>query len=119
MIGTGKYDFPGIRKAGAAGLKALLASFSWGASVIASPFMPLVDVVLEWFAELLANRGLVILNIGYIYADGMIDQARFDNAMDDALAKVKAPGLSPEQKRAIDEEVKKAFRAIGRVAKPN
>lgn len=117
MIGTGKYDFPGIRKAGTAALRVVLASTSWGAWLIASPFKKLIDLASQWAVEWLSNRGLIIINLGAIYVNGEFDQSKFDKAMDDGLAKAKAPGLSDAQKKAIDDEVIKAFRPFARITK--
>lgn len=115
MIGSGKYDFPGIRKAGAAAVKVVLATTTWGAWLIKSPFMPVINLTAEWLTEWLANRGLLIINLGAIYVSGEIDQARFDKAIDEALEKVKVPGLTDEQKKGIDDAVIQAFRKFGRV----
>lgn len=115
MIGTGKYNFPGIRRAGSVAFKALIAGTGWGAWIIASPFRPILDYAVEWVSEWLANRGLLILNLGAIWVDGKIDQSRFDEAMDEALEKAKIPGLTIEEKRAIDAKVKDAFREFARI----
>lgn len=119
MIGTGKYDFPGIRKAGTAGIKALLALTSWGTWIIASPFNPLIDFLLNWISEWLANRGLIIINVGAFYVSGVFDQKSFDSAMEDGLKKASAPGLSDKQKKAIDDAVIEAFRKFGKVTRFN
>jgi len=119
MIGTGKYNFEGIRKAGALALSALLSSTGWGASIIASPFKPVINLILEWFSEWLANKGLLIINLGAIYINGEIDQDRFDKAFDEALNKVKIPGLTEDEKRAIDDEIIKAIRKFGRIGNAN
>lgn len=115
MIGTGKYDFPGIRKAGTAALTAVVAGTAWGAWIIASPFKPVLDGFTGWLSEWLANRGLLIINLGAIYVAGEIDQAKFDEAFDQALNKAKIPGLTDKQKKGIDDEVIKAFRRFGRI----
>lgn len=119
MIGSGKYNFPGIRKAGAAGLKAALASTVWGAKIIASPFNKTIDFILEWLSEFLANKGLVIINVGSFYINGEFDQRAFDKAMENGLNQVKNnPNLTEKQKEAIDNEVKKAFRNSVYYSKP-
>lgn len=115
MIGTGKYDFPGIRKAGAAALKAVILSTGWGATIIASPFAPLLNQILEYLSEYLANKGLLIINLGAIYVDGEFDQSHFDHAMSEAIEKAKVPGLSEQKKKEIDDAVIKAFRNFARV----
>lgn len=117
MIGTGKYDFPGIRKAGTAALRAVLVSTSWGAALVTGPFKGSVDLVVEWFSELLTNHGLIVINVGAIYVNGEFDQDAFDKAMEEGLEKAKAPGLSDAQKKVIDDEVLKAFRRFGRITK--
>ncbi len=118
MIGTGKYDFPGIRKAGRLALRAVLAGTTWGASLIASPFFPIIQLVADWCVEWLANKGLLIINVGAIYVSGEFQQAAFDQAFEDAIAKAKAPGLTDAQKKVIDDEVIRAFRRFGTIGKP-
>lgn len=119
MIGTGKYDFPGIRKAATVAINLALAATGWGAWLLASPFRPLVLKIEEWAAEWLANRGLLILNLGAFYVEGVLDQAAFDQAMDEGLEKIKIPGLSEEEKWAIDEKVVQAMRNFGRITRNN
>lgn len=115
MALKGKYDFPGIRKAGTAALTAVVAGTAWGAWIIASPFKPVFDAAVGFMSEWLANRGLLIINLGAIYVAGEIDQAKFDEAFDEALKKAKIPGLTDKQKKGIDDEVIKAFRRFGRI----
>lgn len=115
MIGTGKYDFPGIRRAGATAFKLVLAGTGWGAKLIASPFWPIIKMMIEWCAEYLANKGLLVINVGAIYVNGEFDQARFDKAFEEGIQKAKAPGLTDAQKRMIDDEVIKAFRRFGAI----
>lgn len=115
MIGTGKYNFPGIRKAGAVSLQAVLAGTTWGASLIAGPFRGTVKLLLEWLSELLANKGLLFINVGAVYVNGVFDQDKFDKAFEEGLEKSKAPGLNSEQKKVIDNEIIKAFRRFGRI----
>lgn len=115
MIGTGKYDFPGIRKAGRIALQVVLSGTSWGASIIASPFWPIIEMISDWCIEWLTNKGLIIVNVGAIYVNGEFQQSAFDKAFDDAIAKSKAPGLTDAQKKVIDDQVKNAFRAFARI----
>ena len=112
---SGKYDFPNIKKAGTVALRAVLASTSWGLSLIKSPFNPLIDLILGQLVEFLADKGLIIINIGVIYVDGHIDQKKFDEAFNIALEKVKIPNLTPQEQEAIDEKVKNAFRDFARL----
>lgn len=114
-MGTGKYDFPGIRKAGTIALRAVVASTAWGAWLIKSPFNSIFEAASGWLSEWLANRGLIIINITAIYVSGEIDQSQFDKAFNKALDEVKLPGLTDEQKKGIDDKVINAFRKFGRV----
>jgi hypothetical protein len=116
---TGKYDFQGIQKAGRAGINALLASTAWGAWIIASPFHTVLDLVEDLAINFLANRGLLVVNIGAIYVSGEFQQSDFDKAFDDAIQKSKTPGLSDAQKKVIDDQVIASFRRFGRVGIPN
>lgn len=117
MIGTGKYDFKGIRKAGALGILALISSTGWGAKLLAGPFKKSFNLLLEFILELLANRGLLLLNIGDIYISGKFKQSDFDKKLETALNSVKAQGLTPAEKKAIDDEVIKAFRPFAHFRK--
>lgn len=117
MGATGKYDFPGIKAWGAKGLEALISTTTWGAALLTK--VPLVGMIIDGAFELLvnflANKGLVILNIGAIIIDGNFDQKSFDQAMD---AAIKASGTHPDdltdqQKKAIDDTVIKALRKFG------
>lgn len=109
---SGKYDFQGIKKAGAAGLKIALANTGWGAFIMKSPFSGAFSAVLELFANYLANQGLVLLNLGAILVNGAIDQHAFDQALADGLAKVELgrDKITPEQGKAIDDAVRNAAR---------
>lgn len=116
MAFTGKYDFPGIKKAGVVAIKAALAATTWGTSLLAMPilkfFMPVEDAILESAINFLANKGLIVLNLGAIYVNGEIDQALFDKALDDGL-KIVEQGrdkITQEQGKAIDDDVIKAAR---------
>lgn len=113
---SGKYDFPGIQKAGVAAIKAILASFSWGAALLAGPFGKIPDFILDWVINWLANKGLIVLNIGAIYIDGHFDQAGFDKSIEDGLSRVKK-GVTPEEGKVIDDAVIAAFRKFGTYSK--
>jgi len=107
---TGKYDFPGIKKFGARGLSLVLASFSWGAWLIQWGFGPVIDFLFKEFSNWLANKGLIVLNIGAIVVEGEFNQKSFDKAMEEGLHKVLAGGLTDQQKKEIDDKVIKAAR---------
>lgn len=113
---TGKYDFPGIQKAGAAAIKALIASTSWGAIILSWPIVPsIIDFLDKQLVNYLANEGLIVLNIAASMVEGEIDQKAFDNAMDQALEQVANAkgGLTDAQKKSIDDAVIKAVMQFG------
>jgi hypothetical protein len=107
---TGKYDFKGIKEKGAKGILLALSVTTWGTWLIAHSFSPVLDFLIKTLVNWLANKGLVVLNIGAIYVNGEFDQKAFDKAMGDGIRKVEeAKGkLTPEQIKAIDDEVIKA-----------
>ncbi len=119
MKSTGKYDFPGFRNAGTVAIKALLATTTWAPAILAGPFKPVLDFVIGQLSEWLANKGLLIIDVAAVFIEGELDQSAFDKAIDEALEQVKIPGLTPEQKKAIDDEVIKAFRNFARVTRPD
>lgn len=114
---TKKYDFPGMKKAGSVAFKALLASTTWGASILAGPLAKLVDPLTGALSEWLANKGLLVVNLGAVVIEGKIDQGRFDRAMEEALERIKIGTLTEEQKQEIDNEVIEAFRRFGRITR--
>lgn len=118
MLGTGKFDLPGIRKKGAAGLKAVLAKTGWGAALLAGPFSKTTDLVLQFAVEYLANRGIVLLNLGIIKFDEKVDPKLLLKALEEGLLKAEKPGLSEAEGKALDEQVKKAFRRAVRYQRP-
>ncbi len=113
---AGKYNFPGIQKAGVAAFHAALATTSWGTSLLASTwfvfFKPIENKLLEWAINWMANKGLIILNLGAIYVNGEIDQKLFDKALDDGLKKIEQgrDKLTAAQGKSIDDEVMAAAR---------
>lgn len=114
MPTSGKYDFPGIKKLGAAGLRVALASSpatSWALKI-----SWLIDPILEFFVNWAANNGLIVLNIGADFISGELDQRGFDSAMDNAMKEIAAKQgrdkLTPEEKKRIDDEVIKAARKL-------
>lgn len=104
---TGKYDFKGIKKQGAGGIKLALAS---NPSTVWISNLPGIENLLEACVNFLANKGLIILNIGAIYVGGEIDQGILDRSIDEGLKKVQQSGgtLTPEQIKEIDDAVIKA-----------
>jgi hypothetical protein len=108
---TGRYDFKGIQKALGALIDALVAGTSWGAWLLASPFAPVIRIVRDLLINFLANRGLIVLNVGAIMVDGAVDQSKLDTAMTDALNKMKIgrDKITPAQGKKIDDQVREAF----------
>lgn len=109
---TGKYDFSGIKKAGIVAIEAALASTSWGASLIGGPFRAFEEALLGAVINWLANKGLIVLNLGAIVINGEVDQTLFDMALDEGLKKVEQGRdlLSDAEGRAIDDDVIQAAR---------
>lgn len=106
-MSSGKYDFKGIKEKGASGLKLALASDPATAWMVKVPF---ITTALEYGVNWMANKGLVVLNIGAIYINGEIDQSKLDKAIEDGLKKVELSkgSLTPEQIKEIDDAVIKA-----------
>lgn len=108
---TGRYNFPGIQKAASVGINLLLAATTWGAWLIASPFMPAVKIVEDFVVNWLANHGLIVLNIGVNIVDGVLDQAAMDKALDAGIKRVMQgrDKITPAEGKAIDEKVRESF----------
>lgn len=103
-----KYDFDGIQKFGAKGILLAISGTGWGAFIAGTPVISSIAAFfLEFVVNWLANKGLVVLNLGAIYFNGHFDQKRFDEAMNEGLKKVMlADGtLTPEQIKEIDDAV--------------
>lgn len=104
---TGKYDFQGLKKLNALGLRALFSSTPWLAWLNKMP--ALLDMLGNWAA----NKSLVLMNLGAISVNGEIDQKIFDRAIDEAWKQVEQKGrsnISPEEGMKIDEKVREAAR---------
>lgn len=108
---TGRYDFPGIQKAMGALINGLLAATTWGASLLAGPFGPVIVILEGWIDNWLANKGLIILNVGVNIVDGQLNQDAMDKALDAGIQKIMQGRnlLTPAQGKAIDDAVEKAF----------
>lgn len=113
---TGKYNFPGIQKAGVAAIKAALATTGWGLALLANPFFkffePVEEAAVEELINWAASEGLIILNLGAIYVNGEISQVLFDKALDDGLKLIEQgrDKITAKQGKAIDDDVIKAAR---------
>lgn len=108
---TGRYDFKGIQKAMGRLIDGLLIGTKWGAWLLASPFKPVIDKLRDMLVNYLANRGLIILNIGANIVDGVLDQKALDRALDEGIRKVMQgrDKITPAEGRAIDDKVREAF----------
>lgn len=108
---TGRYDFKGIQKLAGRLIDGLLAGTAWGAWLLASPFKPVVNLVRDMLVNYMANKGLIILNIGVNIIDGVLDQKALDRALDDGIRRVMQgrDKITPLEGKAIDDRVRKAF----------
>lgn len=117
---SGKYDFRGIKKQGAAGLRLALASSPYTAWALKGG--ALTDLFLELLANWLANSGLIVLNVGAAYVSGELDQHGFDEAMEKALEEISVKGgrekLTAAEKKAIDDAIIKAARKLVVIGNP-
>jgi hypothetical protein len=112
MALTGKYNFRGIKRLGAMGLRRALAASPFTAWMLAGGSA--TTLVLEAFSNWLANHGLIILNTGADFLSGEWNQRLFDEAMDKAYEEIRQKGgrekLTAAEKKEIDDEVIKAAR---------
>lgn len=108
---TGRYDFKGIQKLVSVGINAFLATTAWGAWLLASPFRVVLQAAEDAAVNFLTNRGLIILNIGAIVIDGVVDQTALDGALSVALQKLQQgrDKITPAAGKALDDAVRKAF----------
>lgn len=106
-----RYDFKGIQKATGFLIDSLVAGTGWGAWLLASPFRPVVAFFRDALVNFLANRGLIILNIGVNIVDGIIDQKALDSALDAGIKRVMQgrDKITPAEGKAIDDKVREAF----------
>lgn len=104
---SGKYDFKGIKKTGRLALKAALAtnpSTAW-----LSKGGAIIDLVLEFGLNWLANKGLVLMNVSVYYVGGKLDKDALDKAIGAGIDVVDSGKvLTPEQMKEIDDAVIKA-----------
>lgn len=105
---SGKYDFKGIKKTGRLGFKAALGSNPSTAWVLKGGAF--TDAVLDFASNWLANKGLIVLNVGAFYVGGEFDQGALDKAIDNGIKAVENPDkkLTPQQMKEIDDAVIKA-----------
>ncbi len=106
-----KHKFKGIGKAGA------LLMF---AGLAASPFAVITNGIagkitfwlLEQLSMWMADKGLIILNIGAAKINTLSEQQDFDGSFEQAFKEIHENNdrLTDEQKKAIDDKVISAFR---------
>jgi len=113
QVGTtpGNYQYEGIGKAGA------LVIFAWLAS---TPLVFLTNgilgkfvfFILTRFCAYLAGKGIMILNIAVADIQIVAQKNDFDGSFDEAFKEIhgQRDKLTPEQKKAIDDKVIRAFR---------
>ena len=106
-----KYEFPGLSKFNATLIFTAMASSPL--AFLTTGFLGNITFFfLKKIGRWLANQGLALLNLGVDFLMVELEQRDFENAMDEAIAKVKASKgrLTKEQKEEIDAPVKNAFR---------
>lgn len=114
-----KYNFEGIKKHGAAQWRALLASSPYTAWTLG--LGRFLDFFLEMLSNFLANKGLVVMNIGAVYVDGEIQEGNINQGQDKAQEDIKKIGrdnLTDAQKKAIDDAFKAKARKFIIIGKP-
>lgn len=121
---TGKYDFKGIKKWGAKGLFLALSTIPVvGLWLKRIPVLgEILELALEELSNFLANKGLIVINVGAIIVEGKFDQIGFDKAIEDGLNKIRTVGrdkLTPAQGKAIDDAVIAALDKFGAVTRHN
>lgn len=120
MALTGKYDFRGWKRGGAAVMRAALLSSPSTAWLL--KLGAVLDIILEFIVNWLANRGLVLMNVGADFVTGEFDLKAFDSELDRAIAEIEKMGgrdrLTPAEKKAIDDQVIKAARRLIVIGKP-
>ena len=104
---SGKYDFKGIKKTGRLGFKGALASSPFAWFLKGGAF---TDAVLDFATNWLANKGLIVMNVGAFYVNGELDQGALDKAIDIGIKAMENPDkkLTPQQMKEIDDAVIKA-----------
>lgn len=103
---------------GAAGFKAALLSSPKTSWLVAWP--ALTNFLLEFLSNYLANKGLIVLNIGAIYVEGELSQNKLDKSFDNYLKYLQnQKPLTDKEIEAIDNEVINAARNFIPYTRPN
>lgn len=105
MALTGKYNFEGLKKLGAAALSSALA----GTPLVKFP--SIANFIFEMFTNWLANKGLIVMNVGAYYVNGKLDVKGLTDAMVRGYEAVESGReLTPEEIKKIDDDVIAAAR---------
>lgn len=118
-----KYKFEGIGEAQAAVIMAALGANPSTAFLAAGFAGKIVFWVAKYFCMLLANCGLILLNVGAAKVMTIVEENNFVGAWDDAdaiIAKIHATGrevLTDEEIKNIDGPVIDAFRKFASFAR--
>ena len=105
MALTGKYNFEGLKKLGAAALSSALA----GTPLVKFPSIS--NFIFEMFTNWLANKGLIVMNVGAYYVNGKLDVKGLTDAMVRGYEAVETGReLTPEEIKKIDDDVIAAAR---------
>lgn len=107
-----KYQFDGIARFNATLIFTALASTGWGAPLTTGLLGKLVFFFLKKFGNWFANQGLALLNIGIDHIKIASEKSNYEQVFAEALAEVQANKnkLTPAQRKAIDDKVKRAAR---------
>lgn len=120
-----RHRFEGIGEASAAIILAGLSANPSTAFLAAGIIGKLVFFVAKIFCMMLANMGLIVMNVGAAKLQVILDEKNFDGSWEQAEAlikKIRDTGreLTDEEIKSIDEPVIDAFRkfaSFGRVRK--
>lgn len=109
-----KYQFDGISKMTSLLLFNAMASGPWF-FLTQGMLGRFTMFLLKKFSKWALNQGLVIVNIGIDIIEIEMDKRAFDDAMEQAIKKVQSKRkLTPGEIKAIDADVKKAFKEFVR-----
>lgn len=94
-----------------AAFDAIAAGTTWGAWLVTSPFAPVIGALEDAATNFLINRGLIVLNVGAVMVEGVVNQDLLDTAIDNALDKLKLGrnSVTPAQGAQIDADTTAAF----------
>lgn len=110
-----KYHFDGIGSASASVIMAALGANPSTTFLTAGLPGRIVFWIAKYFCMLLANSGLIVLNVGAAKIQDIIDEGNFNESWDTAeniINKIRDTGkeMTDEEIKAIDQPVIDAFR---------